>query len=148
MLYCPNCGCVTLGKDCEFCGPPELYKKNPTFCIDCGGRKEKRDLAPKEGDDYEWEEEPVELDDSRVKITKLMVCHSNAGYYIGRYSKVIRGDLLGLIEPYSRESSHYYPSRDEAQKALDTEFEVRQCMENKHAYDVGTLPKLNTRKED
>ena len=23
---CPSCGTLTLGKDCEFCGPAELYK--------------------------------------------------------------------------------------------------------------------------
>jgi len=24
---CPNCGALTLGKDCELCGPAELYEK-------------------------------------------------------------------------------------------------------------------------
>lgn len=45
-IFCPNCGCVTLGKDCEWCGPARLYERNPKFCTGCGGlveRKEHKD---------------------------------------------------------------------------------------------------------
>ena len=40
-IYCPNCGCMTLGKHCKWCGPPELYETDPKYCEDCGGIKEK-----------------------------------------------------------------------------------------------------------
>ena len=38
------------------------------------------------------------------------VCHSAAGYYIGRTC---------LCGPYSRESFDYYPTSNEAKEALD-----------------------------
>lgn len=36
-MYCPNCGCLTLDKDCEWCGPASLYKGRERYCPDCGG---------------------------------------------------------------------------------------------------------------
>ena len=39
MRYCPNCGCLTFEKECEWCGPAELYKGEEKYCIDCGGLK-------------------------------------------------------------------------------------------------------------
>jgi len=36
-MYCPNCGCLTLDKDCEYCGPSELYINKEKYCEDCGG---------------------------------------------------------------------------------------------------------------
>ena len=42
-MYCPNCGCLTLHKECEFCGPEEHYKDDPKFCGDCGGVKQSKE---------------------------------------------------------------------------------------------------------
>ena len=39
-MYCPSCGCVTFGEDCEWCGPATLYKDKGNYCEDCGGKKE------------------------------------------------------------------------------------------------------------
>jgi uncharacterized protein YegP (UPF0339 family) len=44
-------------------------------------------------------------------ISELKVLKSNAGYYIGRFH--------ATDGPYSRESG-YYATRDDAQRALDT----------------------------
>lgn len=49
-MYCPNCGCMTLGNDCEWCGPPELYK-NPKYCTDCGGTTQNKKGETSNGKD-------------------------------------------------------------------------------------------------
>jgi hypothetical protein len=49
-------------------------------------------------------------EDCGVTVT-LQVCSSNAGYYLGTWCN---------CGPYSRESD-YYPTREAAQLALDTE---------------------------
>ena len=52
---------------------------------------------------------PDKCPECHTKV-KLMVMHSQAGYYIGSYCK---------CGPYSRESD-YYPSREAAQADLDS----------------------------
>jgi len=49
-MYCPNCGAMVLHKDCSWCGPAELYAKNPKYCADCGGLKNTED-PPKDKTD-------------------------------------------------------------------------------------------------
>lgn len=49
-----------------------------------------------------------------ARYSDLQVMKSNAGYYIG----TIHTDEEGFQEPGSRDSD-YYPTREEAQKALD-----------------------------
>jgi hypothetical protein len=51
---------------------------------------------------------PSTCPDCNVKV-ELMVCHSNAGYYIG---------TMCSCGPYSRESEDYYPTCAEAEEAL------------------------------
>jgi len=51
----------------------------------------------------------------------LQVCHSNAGYYVGRFC-----DYCG---PFSRESGYYKTSED-AEKALNSDDFDRVCIEN------------------
>ena len=38
-MFCPNCGCMTLGNDCEWCGPVSLHTGKEKYCEDCGGVK-------------------------------------------------------------------------------------------------------------
>lgn len=38
-MFCTNCGCMTLDKECEWCGPADLYKDKEKYCEDCGGVK-------------------------------------------------------------------------------------------------------------
>ena len=52
---------------------------------------------------------PKVCPDCRVRII-LIVCHSNAGYYIGAWCN---------YDPYCRESG-YYKTKGEAKKALDS----------------------------
>lgn len=49
-------------------------------------------------------------------ITELQVCKSAAGYYIGRMCD---------DGPYSRDSQGYYPTRDQAERDLNTKIYVR-----------------------
>jgi hypothetical protein len=51
-------------------------------------------------------------------ITHIKVMKSGAGYYIGRgYTE----PDLPFEQPYSRESQEYYPSKELAQQALDSD---------------------------
>lgn len=59
----------------------------------------------------------------------LQICHSNAGYYIGRMFY----DYQGYTEPGSRESD-YFSSEEEAKKALKEGFEWRDVPENRMMY--------------
>lgn len=49
------------------------------------------------------------------RYTDLQVCQSGAGFYIGAMYKTPEG----FTEPGSRDSQ-YFPTREEAQKALDS----------------------------
>jgi len=69
-------------------------------------------------------------------VTELMVCHSAAGYFIGR---MCWDKELSFEDQFSRESG-YYPTATVAQKALKEGFEVRECSENEMAYNEG-LPR-------
>ena len=72
--------------------------------------------------------------------TELKVMQSAAGYYIGR-GYVVEEEWGTYEEPGSRESG-YYKTREAAQCALETEFDVRDCVENNSAYDNGSLPDI------
>lgn len=68
-----------------------------------------------------------------VWVSDLEVCKSAAGYYIGRMCW--NEEFNGFEEPYSRESG--YMTEEEARKGLKTRnFEVRDCVENNHAYST------------
>ena len=73
-------------------------------------------------------------------ISELKILRSAAGYYIGRTCKE---DGLPFEEPYSRESG-YYPTEKAAENDLHT-FDVRDCVENEHAYNTGVIPRPNRR---
>ena len=51
-------------------------------------------------------------------ITDLRVCKSANGFYIGRMCWT-KYDGQGLLEPYSRDSQEYYPTKEDAISALD-----------------------------
>jgi len=79
---------------------------------------------------------PVKLGNDHC--TELKVLRSAAGFYIGRS---YFDTEFGFVGPYSRESD-YFPSAEAAQAELESDygFEVRDCIENNHAYRNGTLP--------
>lgn len=77
-----------------------------------------------------------ELSTEDCWVSKLKVLRSAAGYYIGREC---RDKDMPFDEPYSRESD-YFSSKEEATKALyESGFDVRDCVENNHAYATGGL---------
>ena len=51
-------------------------------------------------------------------ISDIMVCQSNAGYYIGT---LVYDFVMNSWLPYDRDSVEYYPDERAAQKALDNE---------------------------
>lgn len=66
-------------------------------------------------------------------LTKIMVCHSAAGYYIGRMA----WDKKDCFEePGSRESD-YFETAQEASLAMRSGWELRECNENDYAYMKG-----------
>ena len=74
--------------------------------------------------------------------SNLQVMRSAAGWYIGR----TYFDLdCGCEFPYSRESG-YYATEEEAQVALGSGFEVRNCVENNAMYDDN--PDIDPRPDD
>ena len=84
-----------------------------------------------------------ELSSPEMKVSKLMVMHSHAGYYVGRgCSEKVDPEEYGtewLPQPYSRESG-YYETEELAQKELDAQsYEVRHCIENNWAKDNNLL---------
>ena len=89
-MYCPNCGCLTLDKECEWCGPSEYYKKSPNYCKDCG-RPKKQEISP-------CQDEPIPKDDlcktpthvlqstveaALIGLTLLTSCASTPMQWIG-----------------------------------------------------------------
>jgi hypothetical protein len=77
-------------------------------------------------------------------MTDLMVMKSAAGYYIGR---AYWDQEFGFEGPYSRESG-YYPTKEEAEKAFKgMSFEIRDAIENNHAYEIGGLPDIGNKEE-
>ena len=50
-------------------------------------------------------------------ITDLRVCKSANGFYIGRMCWV-KYDDTGILEPYSRDSQEYYPTKEIAMEHL------------------------------
>lgn len=71
-----------------------------------------------------------------MKISELKVMRSNAGYYIGRSCVE---DGIPFEQPYSRESG-YYPTKEAAEADMDS-FDIRDCVENEHAYESGAIPR-------
>lgn len=52
-----------------------------------------------------------------MQVSELKVCHSAAGYYIG---KLYWDGDWGCWAPWTRDSEEHWPTADEAQRALDT----------------------------
>jgi|TARA_B100000035_G_C21008202_1_gene558351 hypothetical protein len=57
-------------------------------------------------------------------VSEIMVCQSNAGYYIG--SLQFDSEVNHWF-PYSRDSEDYYPDERTAQSALDNDTWVLRC---------------------
>lgn len=93
-------------------------------------------------------EVPTGNPDQRMWVGPLSVQQSAAGYYIGRMCWV-EEKSCGLVyqDMYSRESG-YYGTKEEAQEELTgMSFEIRDCVENNHAYAEGIIPRPRTNQE-
>lgn len=66
-------------------------------------------------------------------LTKLQVCSSAAGYYIGRMS----WDKEGEFEETGSRESGYFKTKEDASLAMRRGFELRDCNENDYAYTKG-----------
>ena len=73
--------------------------------------------------------------DEQGRYSALQVLQSGAGFYIGRTYTHTGGAYKGLTEPGSRESD-YYPTEEEAQKALDSGEFDRDSEDNEHMYQT------------
>jgi hypothetical protein len=60
------------------------------------------------------------MDDIK-SVTELQVCKSANGYYIGTMCTVEYDGCCRQEEPYSRDSQEYYPTKEDAQYALDND---------------------------
>jgi hypothetical protein len=67
-------------------------------------------------DNIKWVSQ-VEYDDTVCLISEYCVMQSNAGFYIGRWSKETKGECVGLVEPWDRQTG-YYRTRALAEKEL------------------------------
>ncbi len=58
------------------------------------------------------------MNDEIKHITNLRVCESANGFYIGRMCFVEYDDGQKMLEPYSRDSEEYYPTKEIAMEHL------------------------------
>lgn len=116
---------ATCDDDCPSCGHRHV---SPYHSADVPEVPEEAEMA-------NAQERNKPRTDTQGRYSALQVLQSGAGYYVGRTYEHTEGDCKGLVEPGSRESD-YYPSAEEAQKALDSGEFGRDSEDVKHLYQT------------
>jgi len=66
----------------------------------------------------EWSNEQITIGDEILILSTMLIMHTAAGWFIGRFCKTTNGPMKDLVEPYDKLTD--YMSHEQATKLLQT----------------------------